>query len=38
MRYLLLLSLCLLLGWPAWAETTIVFTGNTSGEHSPCPT
>jgi hypothetical protein len=36
----LVLLLALLLPWPGLvqAETVLLFTGNTHGEHSPCPT
>lgn len=36
----LIFLLALLLPWPGLvrAETVLLFTGNTYGEHSPCPT
>lgn len=39
-RYVLaaIILLCTVGLHPLWAQTTLVFTANTYGEHSPCPT
>lgn len=33
-----IILLCTVGPHPLWAQTTLVFTANTYGEHSPCPT
>lgn len=36
--FFLTIALTILLSGPGWAETRFVLTGNTLGEHAPCPT